>query len=40
MMSKVEMTEAILEAKFAKGCTWAEIAAAVFAACIFSYNLI
>jgi cyanate lyase len=29
MMSKVEMTEAILEAKFAKGCSWSEIAAAV-----------
>jgi cyanate lyase len=29
MMSKVEMTEAIVEAKFAKGCSWSEIATAV-----------
>ena len=28
MMTKVEMTETILKAKFAKDCTWAEIAAA------------
>ncbi len=29
MMSKLEMTEAILAAKFAKGTSWTEIAAAV-----------
>ncbi len=28
-MTKIEMTEAILAAKFAKGCSWAEIASSV-----------
>ena len=28
MMTKIEMTESILKAKFAKDCSWAEIAAA------------